>query len=100
MDSLGLVVLSTLLTRQLFPSLSLSRCLSLFLLERQEVVFFFGLLVCFPCCQSIVTLRKLLSLVNGTSARVDTDWQLKHCKESQNLCVRVQTNTVLLEITG
>ncbi len=29
----------------------------------------------FSCCQCIVSLRKLLSLVNGTSAKVNTDWQ-------------------------
>lgn len=67
----------------------------LFVREAGRIRVFFGLLVCFPCCQSIVTLRKLLSLVNGTSVRVDTDWQPKHCKESQNLCARANKHSIV-----
>lgn len=115
MDSPGLVVLSTLLTRHLsfhlyfhlsfqpaFSSLSLSAFCPSFSLGRKNqanqamiylsiylqrsvsavvyIVLMFPFLhqhVCM-CVFSLVRLRKLLSVVNGTSTKVNTEWHQKH----------------------
>lgn len=119
MDSPGLVVLSTLLTRHL--SFHLHFHLSLHLARPPSsspahrlvflILFFFSggenldiffrvrlpwiylsvtvcvcvlhkrtqtcVSVCFSLCQCVVSLREALSLVNGTSTQVNSDWQLK-----------------------
>lgn len=121
MDSPGLVVLSTLLTRHLSfhlhfhlslhlarpPSSSPARRLVFFILfffsvffsQAERISIFFRVRlpwihvsvtvcirvlrtqtcvsVCFSLCQCVVSLREPLSLVNGTSTQVNSDWQLK-----------------------